>query len=275
MLSIPRIELLMFATPHHQERLRPIVSSSNAVQFVGCTPTIHGQACPVLGAQWSLVEHLHRTSFHSTESPRLEMLPDIRSALEVDLDYRVPDNYMRGAGDTYFAGKMLAKLARILIVADELGGVDQVKFDSALGRLRAGVEVWLNGSAESPLLYDSKWGGVVMCGCIYNGHGCDNAFPDCPAIVDAGSNFGAGFYNDHHYHFGVFSQSPRSLPPAVDLCPLLRHSPLPPSHALTRSPPPPSLSLSLSLQAITSTPRPSCPSSTRSGAAPFMNTCCC
>ena len=201
-LQIPRTELLMFATPHHQERLRPIISSSNTVQHVGCTPTIHGPACPVLGGQWSLVEHLHRTSFHASSSPRLEMIPDIKKALDEDLEYLIPENYMRGAGDTYFSGKMLAKLARILTIADEIGGVDQQKFDSALGRLRSGVEIWLNGSAESPLLYDNKWGGIVMCGCDYNGHGCNNAFPDCPALVDAGSNFGAGFYNDHHYHFG-------------------------------------------------------------------------
>lgn len=200
-MSVPRVELLMFATPHHQERIRPIISSSNAVQQqAGCVATIHGPACPVLGGQWSLVEHLHRTSFHSMRSPNEEILPSIRSALEVDIDYEIPDNYMRGAGDTYFAGKMLAKLARIVIIADEMGDVSPQKFDAALGRLRAGVEIWLNGSAASPLLYDTKWGGIVMCGCDYNGHGCNNAFPDCPALVDAGQNFGAGFYNDHHFH---------------------------------------------------------------------------
>jgi endo-1,3(4)-beta-glucanase len=62
------------------------------------------------------------------------------------------------------------------------------------------------GSAESPFLYDKSWGGMVMCGCNYvyeNGKGfCANKFPDCPALVDQGQNFGAGFYNDHHYHFG-------------------------------------------------------------------------
>ena len=203
-LQIPRVELLMFATPHHQERLRAIISSSNSVQNVGCTPTIHGPACPVLGGTWSLVEHLHRTSFHSTRSPRLEMLPDILAALDVDLEYQIPDNYMRGAGDTYFSGKMLAKLGRILIIADEVGvrSNNTQRFDRALARLRAGVEIWLNGSAESPLLYDEKWGGLVMCGCDYDGKGCINHFPDCPALNDMGTNFGAGFYNDHHYHFG-------------------------------------------------------------------------
>jgi endo-1,3(4)-beta-glucanase len=110
---------------------------------------------------------------------------------------------MRGAGDTYFSGKMLSKLARILVLANEIGSVEQTDFDNALGRLRSGVEIWLNGSAESPLLYDKNWGGLVMCGCTMNEEEkCANVFPNCPALLDQNSNFGAGFYNDHHFHYG-------------------------------------------------------------------------
>eukprot|EP01038_Epipyxis_sp_PR26KG_P009986 gene9986-13436_t len=201
---IPKNELLMYAIPHHQERLRPVIGSSNSVQKAGCSPTIHGFACPVLGGSWSLVEHLHRASFSATLAPRDEMLDDIHAALEVDLKYEIPNNYMKGAGDTYFSGKMLAKLARVLIIANELGESDSDLFLDALGRLRAGVQVWLDGSSQSPLLYDYAWGGMVMCGCDYNGEtdSCANSYPNCPALVDAGSNFGAGYYNDHHYHFG-------------------------------------------------------------------------
>jgi endoglucanase Acf2 len=82
------------------------------------------------------------------------MLSDLRAAVQKDIHYSLPDNYMRGAGDTYFSGKMLAKLARIILIAQEVGGVSRNDFSAAVGRLRAGVEIWLNGSAESPLLYD-------------------------------------------------------------------------------------------------------------------------
>lgn len=77
-------------------------------------------------------------------------------------------------------------------------------FADALARLQEGVEIWINGSAASPLLYDEHWGGVVMCGCDYDGDNaaCHNAYPNCPALVDPGQNFGAGWYNDHHYHYG-------------------------------------------------------------------------
>jgi hypothetical protein len=47
---------------------------------------------------------------------------------------------------------------------------------------------------------------MVMCGCDYyyedGKSGCRNSYPNCPALSDAGQNFGAGFYNDHHYHYG-------------------------------------------------------------------------
>lgn len=205
---LPTVELLMFALPHHQERMRRTVQSSNMVQTAGCMPTIHGIACPAIGGSWSMVEHLHRTSFHSSTVPRDEMLPDLLAAAKNDLLFRLPDNYMRGAGDTYFSGKLLARMARIVLIADELGLSQTADFAGAVHHLRAGVEIWLNGSAESPFLYDRAWGGLVMCGCNYGWFPeekigrCINRYPDCPALTDMGQNYGAGFYNDHHYHYG-------------------------------------------------------------------------
>lgn len=203
-LTYDAVELLMFGIPHHQERLRGTAESSNKVQKIGCVPTLHGTACPITGNKWSLLEHLHRASFSAPRSPRPEMLDDLHTALNEDIDYALPVNYMKGAGDTYFAGKMLARLGRILIIASELKSLSPKRFNDAVTRLAQGVEVWYNGSAQSPFLYDRSWGGLVMCGCNYNSEtkGCNNAYPDCPALSDMGQNFGAGFYNDHHYHFG-------------------------------------------------------------------------
>ena len=160
----------------------------------------------VLGSSWSMVEHLHPTSFTAPRRPRKEMVTAIQSAVKRDIHYSPPQNYMDGAGDTYFSGKMLAKLARILIVADEVGGVSKEEFDTALDRLRRGIEIWFKPTAGSPFLYDRAWGGLVSCGCDYkyeNNIGfCANKYPNCPALSDHGQNFGAGFYNDHHYHYG-------------------------------------------------------------------------
>ena len=159
-----------------------------------------------------MVEHLHRIGFNATNPVKKELLPDLRKALKTDIHFTIPENYMQGAGDTYFSGKILAKLARILLIAEETGvdnngGDNKVtteEFNEALDRLRRGTTIWLSGKAQSRLLYDASWGGIVMCGCDFDDEtqGCRNKFPYCPALTDAGSNFGAGFYNDHHFHFG-------------------------------------------------------------------------
>lgn len=156
-----------------------------------------------------MLEHLHRASLSANRVPRTEMIADIQHALKEDIKYELPTNYMIGAGDTYFSGKMLAKLARILVVAEEVGTVSPDQFNAALKRLKAGVQVWLDGTAKSLLLYDKAWGGMVGCGCDYHWDEkdfplgtCLNSYPNCPALTDAGQNFGAGFYNDHHFHYG-------------------------------------------------------------------------
>ena len=202
---IPQVELLMFALPHHQDKIHTKVGSSNKILPYGCVPTLHGMACPVVGGSWSIYETLSRISFHAIHPIREEMKPAIQAAVMEDLLYELPLNYKRGAGDTYFSGKMLAKLARVLIIAEEVGlPTNHPLFVTALNNLRSGAEIWLNGSAKSPLLYDRSWGGIVGCGCQYDGdaHSCYNDYPNCPALEDAGQNFGSGFYNDHHFHYG-------------------------------------------------------------------------
>jgi endo-1,3(4)-beta-glucanase len=70
--------------------------------------------------------------------------------------------------------------------------------------LRASVEIWTNGSAIAPFLFDNKWKGVISCGCNYDDDdmGCTNTYPDCPALTEPGMDFGNGFYDDHHFHYG-------------------------------------------------------------------------
>ena len=165
-----------------------------------------------------MVEKVQAVRFEAPNPYIPEMVDSIRDSLLTDLTYELPLNYQKGAGDTYFSGKMLAKLARIIQIGLEIESLTLSSGDAnstwiteyralntrAVSRLRAGVEIWLNGSALSPLVYDESWGGIVGCGCDYDGEnsGCFNAYPNCPALVDPGQNYGSGFYNDHHFHYG-------------------------------------------------------------------------
>lgn len=216
-----KAEIIAFAMPHHQDKL------SQVLDF--CVGVLLGSVCLVEGSTWVMTENLPTISFEAATSLDHGMLPDLVQAVTQDLRYRVPSNFLVGAGDTYFSGKALGKLARILLITHEVldtcYGMIQFEdqssigetigaacnestlpstgeMDDALSHLRQAVEIWLNGTAQAPLLYDKEWGGIVSCGCDYKFGSCRNVFPDCPGLTDQGLNFGAGFYNDHHFHYG-------------------------------------------------------------------------
>jgi endo-1,3(4)-beta-glucanase len=116
--------------------------------------------------------------------------------------------------DTYFSGKALGKLARIILVAEEveelcISSSDECgdylftkeQFQRALTHLKAGVEIWLSPDSQAPFVYDKAWGGVISCGCTYSNGNCVNLFPNCPGMTDKLLNFGNAMYNDHHFHY--------------------------------------------------------------------------
>jgi len=221
--------LLMYSLPHHREVLRSYPNSSSSLIFDSkqfCTPGLNGQLCIVEGSTWTMKEDLDaRPSFFAPRPPLGVAIPNLAKAINTDINFRVPEYYTRGVGDTYFSGKILAKLARILLITQELTdlcsmagkpGFDgpqecnhvtlpsQTEFDNTLDHLRSATEIWINGTAESPFVYDKEWGGIVSCGCYFNDktQKCDNVYPDCPSFSDPGLDFGHGFYNDHHFHHG-------------------------------------------------------------------------
>uniref|UniRef100_A0A7S1U813 glucan endo-1,3-beta-D-glucosidase n=1 Tax=Phaeomonas parva TaxID=124430 RepID=A0A7S1U813_9STRA len=197
------VEPLMYALPHHMDDMVWTVGSSNAVSKFGCLRSIHGYSCPVSGGRWTMSNTVHGVSFSAPRSINRDMRAAIEQAVRDEIDYDVDENYRRGAGDTYFAGKQLAKLGRIIIIADEIG-FDSRKVREAAQRLAKRAEIWLNGEAEAPLLFDGYWGGLVSCGCDFDeaAGACTNRYPVCPALTNAGNNFGHGYYNDHHFHYG-------------------------------------------------------------------------
>mmetsp|Transcript_27019 Transcript_27019/g.45940 ORF Transcript_27019/g.45940 Transcript_27019/m.45940 type:complete len:1169 (-) Transcript_27019:103-3609(-) len=228
-------DLLMYALPHHLDSMNYEVSSSKETGY--CSEGIHGSSCLLAGNMWNLRESLGGPpSFVALRPPHHDLIPSLAKAVSEDIHFELPDNYMSGDGDTYFSGKQLAKLGRIIIIASELRGLaatpntDSFDLDdsserellkivqeckkadlpsdkdiaAAVARLRSGVEIWLNGTAPAKFTYDREWGGMVSCGCLFDDatRTCRNKFPDCPSYSDPGLNFGNGFYNDHHFHYG-------------------------------------------------------------------------
>mmetsp|Transcript_51911 Transcript_51911/g.57996 ORF Transcript_51911/g.57996 Transcript_51911/m.57996 type:complete len:1231 (-) Transcript_51911:85-3777(-) len=221
----PTTDLLMFAIPHHIDRLQPDVLP-DAKRY--CKSSLTGPACLVRGGRWDIPQELPTIGFKAKRPPKPQYIPTLAKALSRDIEFKLPDYFKRGAGDTYFSGKYLAKLARILLITEEVhdlcgehGGRNYLQFcknstlptknqvEGGIQELRESVEVWINGKAETPFVYDKSWGGVVSCGCYMKGTECTNRYPNCPGFTDPGLNFGNAFYNDHHFHYGyhIFAAS--------------------------------------------------------------------
>ena len=198
-------KMIMFALPHHFDLLDDSYLP-DSVRY--CKSTLTGPTCLVEGTEWSMTETLPSVDFRAKRSPKPEFIPLIAEALLEDIDYTLPDFFARGAGDTYFSGKMLGKLARIILIHEEIEELCQLPdyvdacqgitlpssgdFDAAIDRLKSNVEVWFNGTAETEFIFDADWGGMISCGCNWNGNGCFNRAPNCPSLTDQALNFGNG-----------------------------------------------------------------------------------
>uniref|UniRef100_A0A7S2YTX3 glucan endo-1,3-beta-D-glucosidase n=1 Tax=Entomoneis paludosa TaxID=265537 RepID=A0A7S2YTX3_9STRA len=228
--------MMMFALPHQQDKLK----DDKDVEITDyCIHSFHGKTCLVIGKKWNLSQDLSQPqSFTARRPPMASAIPLLAKALATDIQKKIPANLQIGAADTYFSGKFLAKIARTIMVAEELKqlakGGDAVKalgyenvtaadleesvsaaananlpsdeaVEKAVNGLKQAVQVWME-DGDAMYVYDKSWGGLVNCGCNYTakdstGH-CSNSYPNCPALFSVNEDFGNGYYNDHHFHYG-------------------------------------------------------------------------
>ncbi|RHY31233.1 hypothetical protein DYB32_005188 [Aphanomyces invadans] len=95
-------------------------------------------------------------------------------------------NYTPHALDPYFFGKEVARQARLVLIADELNqGTTKL-----LDQLEDLLLPWFVGKNIDYFVYDTVWGGVCSV------KGLRGVF----WMTD----FGNGWYNDHHFHYGYF-----------------------------------------------------------------------
>lgn len=131
--------------------------------------------------------------------------------------------------DIYSSGKTLARLARIINIADELYDRDQTRYAAMLPLAASGMRdslqiylgKWLNGNSSAlpnvapairdSLLYDTKFRGII------------SSRSHDSLDVNNGVDFGSALYNDHHFHYGYLlyaaavlaKKNPASLPPTA------------------------------------------------------------
>jgi endo-1,3(4)-beta-glucanase len=170
--------LLLAAMPHHVARLVSPVTAS--LPFSTLSGTLQG----VVGSTWTLNLPLSPGGFTAPRPAAAEYLPELRAALAADASF-VPDPVTVDV-DPYFGGKQMAKLARLAVIADDLG--EAAIAATLRARLRPLVAAWLAGANGNPFVYDDTWGGVVTT----------------RSLTSPSVEFGAGHYNDHHFHYGYF-----------------------------------------------------------------------
>lgn len=218
-IDVSGSSVLMVSLPHHRSVFDDATKGAEISEVPHVAYSTRGIGKPVLASEWIMYLPLSPLDFSAPRPIDISMKKLITQAIITgpslfngsmgDKDYDVPGNYAIGAGDTYFGGKMLARLARVALIAEEVA-VDPATLSDIVSRLQARVEVWYNSSSLNRLQYDALWGGIIACGCKYDDCGgkcaphCNNdpLGPGCPACSDPGINFGNGYYNDHHFHYG-------------------------------------------------------------------------
>jgi endo-1,3(4)-beta-glucanase len=85
----------------------------------------------------------------------------------------------------YFSGKALAKFATLIYTANDLANNKGVA-GAALLQLEEAYALWVEGKAQSTLVYDEVWKGIID-DIVYTGPNGD---------------YGNGMYNDHVFHYG-------------------------------------------------------------------------
>ncbi|KAJ1971361.1 hypothetical protein H4R35_005306, partial [Dimargaris xerosporica] len=168
-------QLLMLALPHHQ----PCLVQGQAVNVDGYQ-CIKGFLKGVVGQVWTLRQTLNQIQWFAPNA----IQDQDRSALHQLLDADVGAAGPVEAGDPYFFGKGIARLARLALIAEHADRKDLIP--RVVEVMKASLEPWLKATNANSLTFDSTWKGLCSKNSMSNGD----------------ADFGNGRYNDHHFHYG-------------------------------------------------------------------------
>lgn len=197
--------LLMMALPHHVDVL-PGGTTGNTLKY----QVLKGTMSEVKTKTWNMTEQLPGYSW----SPRSGGLANVPQQWCDTIKTYVTNDFVNFNGqyqwmDVYSAAKSLAKLGRIITIADELYDKDPSRYASMQplavtmrDSLQRFLGKWLNGNSSvrndgisyhrDSLLYDTKFRGLISS----RSHDSLN--------LNNGIDFGSALYNDHHFHYGYF-----------------------------------------------------------------------
>ncbi|KAF9276664.1 hypothetical protein BGZ68_009865 [Mortierella alpina] len=173
-----------FTLPHHRDALTDSATATSLVM----PSTTKGKMVAYLGESWHFVEPDRITvGFLPDGWPTRvsqERLPKIREQAQQDVQVSF-ENATNGQS-LYYAGKALAKFGLVCLVIADVVKDDLSLKRTCLEKLKNAFSRFLENKQQFPLMYDTTWKGLIT----------SQAGPD--------ADFGNGWYNDHHYHYGYF-----------------------------------------------------------------------
>lgn len=177
-------DLLMLAHPLHVQLLSGGDSEVSILDDFRYK-SMDGDLVGVVGDSWVLKSDPVSITWHSIRGVKVDSYSEIIVALINDVQGL--DSSAISTNSSYFYGKLMARAARLALIAEEVCYLDVIP--AIRTYLKEGIEPWLDGNFNgNGFLYDSKWGGIVTK----------------QGSLDSGADFGFGIYNDHHYHLGYF-----------------------------------------------------------------------
>lgn len=201
-------KLLMLALPHHidilqvQTENKPMEKGKNKVLSDLSYTSIRGLMKGVYGVIWHMIESLPLVEWNYADDGlfsnnfsnehlddkqfRLDMRIKATEAIIKELPVDANKYPLPLSPDIYNFGKQVSRDARLLLIADKLEQSDLKQ--KLLKKIKAEIVDWLEGTNVDHFVYDHTFGGVITN----------------KGWNDEQADYGNGYYNDHHFHYGYF-----------------------------------------------------------------------
>lgn len=177
-----REDLLMLTWPHHRLTMQnPDFPDTASLAYL----TTKGWMYPALGYQWQMLYNTTDISWNPTRA----LDSSCESSLIQGLEYEIGLLDTSSApipGDFYYWGGALAAQARLALIAENLGRSDLI--NPVVKYLETSFQYWFESTSTTLPAYETAWGGVISKA----------------GATDVNVDFGNGYYNDHHFHYGYF-----------------------------------------------------------------------
>ncbi|OQR84500.1 endo-1,3(4)-beta-glucanase [Achlya hypogyna] len=182
----PTAPLLMTALLHHLDTFTPEMQLLDEIKYMA----IRGPMTGVVGNTWTFADTLDEPAWdYPTQgimaTPESAEYAAAVAAIKAALP-RDSAMYPTFTADAYNFGKQIAREARLVLIADRLNASDVVAL--GIAKMKRELAKWWDASQPNHFVYDTTYGGLVTV----------------QGLADRDAEFGSGYYNDHHFHYGYF-----------------------------------------------------------------------